>query len=536
VALLRRVNRFAVCALVAGTIALSGCASRASARPDPNTIISITRTDGATMNTLFAQTVQDGLTYAQLLYESLSYIGADYLPHPRLATSWTHSDDGLHWTVDLRHGVRWSDGMPFTSKDVVFTYDAIIDPKTAAISSGDFAYIKKVTADGPYRVRFNLAYPSAVFTLTALGVEASILPEHILGKVPHEQLRQTGFGEHPVGTGPYRLERWNHDSETVFVRNPYAWRSPKIERIDVRTIFNDQSDAEAMANGSADLYDDTGSTIYEQLKHSAPNVTLMSADSVYIDVTLPNLRRPGLSDVIVRRAMMYGNDRASLISGLFDNKKPPPDGLVPVALKHWYTSDVRKYPYDPARARAMLDADGWRLGPDGIRRRGNQRLSFELLLNQGSVILTAASLEFVADMAAIGIDVALRQLDFPSMLSRQLTGNFDLVAEGFGGSVDPDMTVNLATASIPPNGANYGAFRDPAFDDLLKRALTELDDSKRQAMYYQMQREIAAQVPIFYQWERFAGLAHSQRLVLDPKTTLQSPLLYYNVEDWTVRQ
>ena len=523
-------------ALALGVLATSGCVSRASAKPDPNTIISITRTDGSTMNPLFAQTVEDGLVYAQLLYESLSYIGVDYLPHPRLATSWTHSADGLHWTVDLRQGVRWSDGAPFTSKDVVFTYDAIIDPKTAAISSGDFTYIKSVTAEGPYRVRFDLAYPSAVFTLTALGVEASILPEHILGKIPHEQLRQSGFAEHPIGTGPYELERWSHDSETVFVRNPYAWRSPKINRIDVRTIFNDQSDAEAMANGSADLYDDTGSTIYEQIKRAAPNVVLMTADSVYIDVTLPNLRRPGLSDVIVRRAMMYGNDRASLISGLFDSKSPVPDGLVPRALQHWFTSDVRKYPYDPARARAMLDADGWRPGPDGIRRRGDQRLSFELLLNQGSVILTAATLEFVADMEAIGIDVQLRQLDFPSMLSRQLSGKFDLVAEGFGGSVDPDMTANLATASIPPNGANYGAFSDPSFDALLKSALTELDDKKRQAMYYKMQREIADQVPIFYQWERFAGLAHSQRLILDPKTTLQSPLLYYNVEDWTVRQ
>ena len=116
---------------------LAGCAGRADAQRDPDTIISVTRTDGATMNPLFAQTVQDGEDYAQLLYESLTYIGADYLAHPRLATSWTHSPDGKLWTVELRHGVRWSDGQPFTSKDVVFTYDAIADPKTGAISAGD---------------------------------------------------------------------------------------------------------------------------------------------------------------------------------------------------------------------------------------------------------------------------------------------------------------------------------------------------------------------------------------------------------------
>jgi peptide/nickel transport system substrate-binding protein len=523
-------QRLLACAFVA--LALAGCAAGASAQRDPGTVVSLTRTDGATMDPLFAQTAQDGIVYPQILFESLSYIGTDYLPHPRLATSWTHSADGLQWTVDLRRGVRWSDGQPFTSKDVVFTYDVLIDPKTAAISSGDMVYIKRVSADGPYRVHFTLAYPSAVFTLVGMGFEASILPEHILGRVPHDRLRFTNFGEHPIGTGPFRLLRWQHDSEAVFVPNPYAWRKPHIKRFDVRTIFNDQAQVDAMANGSADLIDDTGSTTYQQLQRIAPQVKLLTFPSVYIDVTLPNTRRPGLDDVIVRQAMMYGNNRQALISGFFHNKVPLPDGLVPVGLTHWYNGHVRKYPYDPDKARAMLDADGWRVGPDGVRRRGKSRLAYELLLNQGSAILTDASLEFTADMKAIGIDVALRQLDFPSMIAREFKGDFDLVAEGFGGSVDPDMTTNLASSQMPPAGANTTGFRDPVLDRLLKAGLTELDDAKRRTIYNAMQREIAEKVPIFYQWGRFAGTAYSARLALDPKTTLQQPLMYYNIEDW----
>jgi peptide/nickel transport system substrate-binding protein len=527
-------ERLFTCALIA--LALDGCAAGAGAQRDPGTIVSLTRVDGATMNPMFGQTVQDGIVYPQIIFESLSYIGADYLPHPRLATSWTHSADGLQWTVDLRHGVRWSDGAPFTSKDVVFTYDALIDPQTASINAGDMVYIKRVTGDGPFRVHFTLAYPSAVFTLVGMGFEASILPEHILGRVPHDRLRFSAFGEHPVGTGPYRLLRWQHDSETIFVPNPYAWRKPHIARFDVRTIFNDQAQTDAMANGSADLVDDTGSTVYQQLERIAPKVKLLTFPSVYIDVTLPNTRRPGLDDVIVRRAMMYGNNRQALISGFFQDKVPLPDGLVPVGLTHWHNGHVAQYPYDPVKARAMLDADGWRVGPDGVRRRGNARLAFELLINQGSAILTDADLEFTADMKAIGIEVALREMDFPSMVAREFKGDFDLISEGFGGSVDPDMTANLATSSIPPAGQNTGAFHDPVLDRLMKAGLTELDDGKRRAIYNEMQREIADKVPMLYQWTRFAGTAYSAHLVLDPKTTLQQPLLYYNIEDWKTAQ
>jgi len=522
-------------ALIA-TLLLGGCTAQATPGRDPNTVVWVIRADGETMNPLFAESEEDGQDYAQLLYESLSYIGPDYLPHPRLATSWSHSSDGTVWTVTLRHGVRWSDGVPFTSKDVVFTYDALIDPKTAAVEAADFSYIKRVIAEGPYRVRFDLDYPSAVFTLTALGDEASILPAHILGKVPHERLRTTDFGEHPVGTGPYELERWLHDSETVFVRNPYAWRQPHIQRIDVRTIFDDQAISDAMANGSADLDDDLASTRYILYLRTAPQLRLLTFGSVYDDVIMPNVRRPGLSDVNVRRAMMYAQDRAAVVRGFMANKVPLPDGLIPDALTHWHTSNVRQYPYDPAKARAILDAAGWRLGPDGVRHRGKTRLAFELLLNQGSVILTDEMLAFIADWKVVGIDVRLRILDFPSILDRSYKGNFDLSAEGFGGTVDPDadLTGQLSTASIPPGGNNQGRFSDPVLDRELQAGRTELDDTKRRAIYVAVQREIADQVPVFYLFGRFAGLAHSARLRLDPKTTLQTPLLYYNVEDWTV--
>jgi peptide/nickel transport system substrate-binding protein len=520
--------------LLAATLALGGCAANAQSHRGADTLVALTRADGATMNPMYAQTVQDGLIYAQLLFESLSYIGADYLPHPRLATSWSHSPNGMHWTVDLRRDVKWSDGVPFTSKDVTFSYQTFLDPKVGYLDIGSIKYIKRVYADGPYRVHFDLDSPSAVFTLSALG--EFLIPEHVLAKVAPDRQRFSSFGEHPVGTGPYILQRWQHDSETVFVRNPYAWRRPEIARLDFRTIFNDQSEMEALVNGSADLIDDLSHTQYQQIQRIAPKIKLMTFDPLYVDVIELNLAHAGLSDVAVRQAMMYGYDRVAIAHGLFDDKVPVPDSLIVASLKHWYNPNVPKYPYDPAKARAILDAAGWKVGPDGIRSKGSTRLSFELLLNQGSALLTDEMLTFIADMRDVGIDVNLRLTDFASMSARTYTGKYDIVADARGGFVDPDLTTILASSQIPPNGANTTHYKDPIVDRDLRLGLVTLDDAKRRQYYNEMQVELAKTVPIMPQVGRFAATAYAPRLYLDPKTTLQSPLGYYNVEDWTLTQ
>jgi peptide/nickel transport system substrate-binding protein len=511
---------------------LAGCAASAdSSQRDRDTLVALTRTDGATMNPMYAETVQDGSIYAQLLFDSLSYVGADYLPHPRLATSWTHTADGLHWTVDLRHDVRWSDGVPFTSKDVVWNYRTFLDPKVGFLDIGSVKYITRITADGPWRVHFDLAYPSAVFVLSALG--ESLMPEHVLGKIAPDRQRFSSFGEHPVGTGPYMLQRWQHDSETVFVRNPYGWRRPKIARLDFRTIFNDQSEVEALANGSADLIDDLSSTQSEQLQRIAPHIKIMTFPGLYVDVVELNLDRPGLSDVSVRQAMMYGYDRKAMAAGLFDGKVSVPNSLIPAALTHWYDPNINKYPYDPAKARALLDAAGWKPGPNGIRFKGNVRLSFELLLNQGSSLITDEMLLFVADMGDIGIELNLRQIDFASLVSRTYSGKYDITGDARGGIVDPDLTSILSSSQIPPNGANTTHYRDAIVDRDLKLGLTTLDAAKRRGYYDQMQVELNKTLPLLPQHGRFAASAYSPRLYLDPAKTLQSPLGYYNVEDWT---
>lgn len=509
-------------------IALSGCAASAAPR-DPETLVDLIRADGASMNPLYAETVQDSI-YNGLIFDGLTALDHDLAPVPWLATSW-HTSDGLHWDVELRRGVTWSDGKPFTSRDVVFTYDLMRDPQVAFNGSSDVDYITSVVADGPYRVRFSLSHVSALFVPNALG--EPMLPEHILGKVPPARQRFTGFGEHPVGTGSYMLERWQHDSEAVFVRNPHFWHGPaKIRTLDFRVIFNDQAELEALENGSADLIDDMGANDALQLEQQAPQIVVMTFPSLYVDTIEPNLRRPGLDEVPVRQAIMYGFDREAIAKGFFHGLVEPESDLIVPALTRWYDPHVMTYPYDPAKARALLDADGWKVGPDGIRRKGAHRLAFELLVNQGNVTVIDELLAFVADMRSIGIDLSLRQLDFASLTARTYAGNYDLIADARGGAIDPDWTPVLASWERPPAGANTTGYADPIVDRDLREGIRTLDYAKRRAIYDQMQQRLAQTLPMIVEIGRFAAAAHAPRLLLDPRETLQSPYIWYNVYDW----
>ncbi len=224
-------------------------------------------------------------------------------------------------------------------------------------------------------------------------------PNTSSARSPPDRLRFSTFGEHPVGTGPYMLQRWQHDSEVVFVRNPYAWRRPQIARLDYRIIFNDQSEMEALANGSADLIDDLSLTQYQQLQRIAPHVKLLVFPSdlhrrgrgqPHAARPLRCRRAPG-DDVRLRP---QSDGRRPLRRQSLTPRRPDPGG--PNALVQSATS-TRIRTTRPKRARCSTPPAG-HPAPTASAAKARRKLSFELLLNQGSSLLTDEMLLFVADM------------------------------------------------------------------------------------------------------------------------------------------
>jgi peptide/nickel transport system substrate-binding protein len=460
--------------------------------------------------------------------------GNAFADAPELATKWTGTPDGLHWTIDLRHGARWSDGQPFTSKDVVFTWNALLDPATGYLYRGQFDYVKSVRALGPYRVHFDLSATNALFVSTALGSGVEMLPEHLLGRIPHAQLRQTNFGEHPVGTGPYVLERWRHDEELSFVRNPYWWGGrPDIERVVVRVVINDQARIEAMEEGAADVDDGMGAGGYSILRQDHAPVRLLHLHDLFDRFDLLNLKRPGLADRTVRQAMMYGWDRFGIAKQLSRGDGDVATSVTPVGLTRWYDPNVKRYPFDPERARRMLDAAGYRAGSDGVRRKGNVRLAYALTMNgSGSGGSEDFAAEFQADMRAIGIAIAVRQVDYATYVDETQTGQYEMADAGWGGTPDPDEYTLLDSTQMPPAGNNQGFFSDPALDRDVRKGLETIGYAGRRPYYDDMQRRVAVDVPfLFYEFDYYR-VALARRVVLPPEDILPDTYLFRNIAHW----
>jgi peptide/nickel transport system substrate-binding protein len=232
--------------------------------------------------------------------------------------------------------------------------------------------------------------------------------------------------------------------------------------------------------------------------------------------------------------MMYGWDRKDELKGITRGDSELADGIIPPALTTWYDPKVREYPYDPRRARALLDGAGYRLGRDGVRRRGNVRLAYTLTFpgsGQASAALEIAA-AFQADMQAIGIGITVQQLDYATFLTQTQDGKYDLALSGWGGVPDPDQLTLLGCDQFPPNGNNNMHFCNRRIDRDVHLGLELIDPAKRKPVYDDMQRLIADQVPVLYYEFLFSRAAFSPRVQFDFAHAMPDQYLFLSVNRW----
>ena len=430
------------------------------------------------------------------------------------------SSDGLTLTYHLRRDVRWQDGAPFSARDVVFTWRALVDRNNLVPAHGEYDHIASVSAPDPWTVRVRLreAYAPAV-ALFAGGKQGAIMPAHLLENV--RDLSRDRFEALPIGTGQYRVVAWHRGDGIELERSPYARVKARFARVRIAFFGNEQSLASALHTGEADI--GLGLTVQtlNQLGAAVPQLLVRTTPTYEFEHLTFNVR-PGSgpqSDAVVRRAFARCLDVARYARAIYFGRA----GLAPLDQAPWSwarAAGIAYYPHDPARARRELRAAGYALP-----------VPLTIVTTAGNDTRTRLEVAMQSDLAAGGIALSIKNAPANLMLARQadggiLTGGrFQVALFVFAAtSPDPNDERYVTSQAIPPNGINMAAYRNEEVDRLTRQAAATYDRTARATLYARIQRILIDDLP-FYTLAWIPQGVVSQRAVppIDP-VPIGSPL------------
>ncbi|NBE52554.1 ABC transporter substrate-binding protein [Streptomyces boluensis] len=390
------------------------------------------------------------------------------------------SDDGRTYTYKLREGVSFSDGKPFTAKDVVFTYETILDEKTNNAYKTELDALKSVEAEGDSEVVFHLKYPYAPF---AERTVLPIAPEHVAGE---QDVNSGPFTTKPIGTGPYELVKWSKGEKLTFKANPGYWAGePKVKEFTMAIIKDDDVRATRLRSGDLD-----GAILPPNLaktfKGEGGNRTYTAKSFDYRLVTLPTHNKV-TGDTAVRRALDVAVDRKAMVDSILDGAGKEAYGPVPTD-SDWFTKGTERS-HDLKKAERILDDAGWKKGKDGIREKDGRRAAFPLWYLTGDKLRQDHALAYASDAKKAGVEVKVQAGTWEVIEPRMKT---DAVLAGGGSPADPDFDqYSLLASKLSGDGFNNMAWYDNAKVDKALEAARKTDDkAKRQAEYDTIQREL----------------------------------------------
>lgn len=410
------------------------------------------------------------------------------------------SADGRTIVYHLRPNVRWSDGVPVTSADVLWTLHAIMDPNNPVPSREGYDLIDHAYARGEHTVVFHLkhAWAPAATTLFSYGFRPQfVLPAHILRK--ELPLAQAPFNAAPtVGDGPFTFVSWNRGESLEYRANPLYWRgSPRTQRLDIRIIPDPQTNLVMLRSGQLDW--NLIAPVQQRTLQGNADIRFDAVPTAVVAGLVFDLQHAPLNDVRVRRAIAMSIDRQGIGKKITLGRYPVTDMLQP--QYSWaYDPSVKEPSYDPAAADTLLDAAGWKLGPDRMRRKDGKLLSLVYVQFPESMTGVRVATAVQAQLHDRGIAVELKsvsnaQLFLPSSRGGTLaSGQFDMAYVPFTMGSDPDDSSVLA-CNAP---SNYMRYCNPQVQRLEREALRSNSQARRKAIYGRIARIVASDVPILY--------------------------------------
>ncbi len=412
--------------------------------------------------------------------------------------------NGLEYTVRLKKGVTWHDGKPFTSRDVKFTWDLVMNPKFGAYTRVGFDAIAGMETPDESTVRVRLREPFAPF-LTAWG-DAYIVPAHILESAADPNTAEFNT-KSPVGTGPFKFASRVAGDHLVLGANPaYHGGAPPLERIIFKYIPDLTVLYTQFKTGAVDVTGLQGisAEFYAEAKN-LPGVTIHLHHSPSVEYIYFNHGKPWFKERAVRQALYHAMDKRAIIDQVYYGVQKPVEGYLP-STSWAYNADLPTHEYNPEKARQILDEAGWKPGADGIRAKGGVRLSFTNSTTAGNKLREQAQALVQQNWRAVGVDVQISNMPAAVIWGEYyVKSKFDTLMVGIQASVgdDPDCLNRIHSKYIAAetgSGRNVSQYKNPQVDKLLEEGVREVDRAKRRALYLKLQEALRADLaylPIF---------------------------------------
>lgn len=443
------------------------------------------------------------------------------------------SEDGKLWRINLKRDVRWSDGQPFTAKDVEFTYQTIMNPDVAVRSRSGFDLISGLKVIDDHTVDIELSKPYTPFLWA--WQEMHIVPRHILEG--EADINTSTFNAAPVGTGPFTFKSRTAGSHIVFARNEDYHRGPaKVGSIIQKTVPDQMVLYGQAKTGEVDYM--VTSLPYDRWDEAAalPDRSFIELPLPWVQFIYFNCGKPQFADPKVRKALYKATEMQKSLDDMYFGKWKRTFSYL--HQSHWaYNAALQEETPDLEGAARMLEEAGWLVGSDGIRAKDGHKMQFTMSTTAGNNARQGCQAMFQQTWKKLGVEMEIKNMPGSVVWGDYTTqSKFDtlLVAWAPIVGMDPDYSARCHSKLIPAKhgvGSNYVQYENAEVDRLLGLGAVQTTQEERKETYAEIQRILLDEVPFAPQGGVFGGLLKHKDL-MGIKANQYVTDMSWNVQDW----
>lgn len=478
---------------------------------------------------------EDSAQILSLVYPSLAIEQTDYRLHPpsfspHLATSWEWSEDRLQLVFHLARNARWSDGVPVTADDVVYTWATQVSDEVAWPYASSKDFIEKVEAVDSHTVRFTFSdvYPYQLMDAN----DGLIIPSHLWGSIPYGRWQDTDWEALAVAAGPFVKASHIRQQEIALERHVGYWKPdrPYLDRVVWRIVPSKTALLTQLITGDVDLMTLVPPGDTDRIRQNPALELIIFPDRGYSQIRW-NLRRSGLDDRRVRRALSLAIDCDTLIDVVYNGYARRATG--PILSSMWaFNRGLEPLPHDPDTARSLLAEAGWSdHDGDGVVDRDGRPLRLELMTNAESDIRQDSVLLVEEDLARIGVKVVPRFVEWGTMLAAERQGEFDAILSRWIEPTVIDLSGVWHSAAPSEPTLNSIGYSNAEVDQLLAAVDLATDFDTQKPLFDRIQELIVSDQPYTFLAETVALVGVNSRV---RGADINDATPYFNLDEWYV--